>query len=151
MTDRDIDLPSNWQQRIGDERTRNTLAACQRDTTKQSRFIVSVVDKTQDRDELELRLSTIDRTSRHVRHDHPVDTDDTADDAVAAAATFVEFFEGRLTVGTVSKADPSIDEMRPVIQNSPTVERSDRSVGCEPSSNKVAGDRTAIPSPEEKR
>ncbi|WP_336331022.1 hypothetical protein [Haloarcula sp. CGMCC 1.2071] len=115
MTDTDIGLPAEWTRKREEAQHSTAVVEYQHETADDTTFVVSVMSKTAD-EGFKLRLSTINRTSTHVRHDYPVDEYDTVDDAVAGAQSFIEMFSQRVQEGSISAADPEIEAIRGTIE-----------------------------------
>lgn len=115
VTDTDIDLPAGWaEKRDGSERG-TAVVEYHCETADDTTFVVSVMPKTAD-EGFKLRLSTINSTSTHVRHDYPIDEYDAVEDVVEGAESFIEMFSQRLREGSISSAEPQIEAIRETIQ-----------------------------------
>lgn len=115
MTDTDITLPAEWTKKREETQHSTAVVEYQHETADETTFVVSVMSNTAD-EGFNLRLSTINRTSTHVRHDYPVDEYDAIDDAVEGAQSFIEMFSQRLQEGSISSTDPEIEAIRETIE-----------------------------------
>lgn len=115
MTDIDIDLPADWTERANETQRASALVEYQHTTDDQTKFIVTLLKPASDDGDYRLRLSIVNTTSAHVRHDYPVDEYDTREVASAATEAFIECLDRRLAEGAISPADPEIDEIRNTI------------------------------------
>lgn len=115
MTNIEIDLPADWSEKNHETQRSVAVVEYQHKTVKKNTFIVSVLPRP-DNEGYRLRLSTINPTSTHIRHDYPVDEYDTVEDAVEEAESFIEQFSQRLRDGFVSSADPEIEAIQDTIQ-----------------------------------
>lgn len=116
MTNVEIDLPSSWTERSDETQHGSALVEYQHETGDKTMFIVSVLPRTADDKGYKLYLSTINPTSIHVRHDYPIEDYDSLEDAVDGAESFIEQVSHRLQDGSISSADPTIEEIRTTIQ-----------------------------------
>lgn len=128
MTEREIDPPPAWNERPGSEQRDSMLFEYQHETGDETAFIVSVLDRSADSEEYELRLSTIDRPSSHYRHDYPVDEYDSRSAAIAGGEACMEHVLHQLETGRISSEDPDVEEIRSTIGTSGESTRSRRTV-----------------------
>lgn len=112
MADLDID---GWSERTGDDQDGTALVGYEY-AAAAATFVVAVVERSAP-DGYQLRLSTINPASNHVRHDYPVKQYETRADAIDGAASFVEHFTARLDEGTVSADDPRIEDIQRTIDS----------------------------------
>lgn len=115
MTETETDLPAEWIEKPDEAQRGPAIVEYQHETADETTFIVSVMPKTAD-EGFKLRLSTINPTSTHVRHDYPVEEYETQAAAVEGAESFIEEFSQRVREGSISSADPEIDAIRETIQ-----------------------------------
>lgn len=115
MTNIETDLPVGWTEKSDDTRRDPAIVEYQYETADDTRFIVSVMPQTA-KEGYKLRLSTINPTSTHVRHDYPVDEYDAVEDAVEGAESFIDELSQRLQEGSISSADPEIEAIGDTIQ-----------------------------------
>lgn len=115
MTDVEIDLPAGWTELSDEKQDGSALVAYQYGTGEETTFIVSILPRVGERGYM-LRLSTVDRTSTHVRHDYPVEEYDSLEVAVDGAESFLEHISQRLREDSMPAADPDIEAMRETIQ-----------------------------------
>ncbi|MFC4407932.1 hypothetical protein [Haloarchaeobius iranensis] len=115
MTDTDIALPAEWTKKREEAQHRTAVVEYQHETAEDTTFVVSVLSKPADKG-FKLRLSAINRTSTHVRHNYPVEEYDTVDDAMEGAQSFIEMFSQRVQEGSVSAADPELEAVRETVE-----------------------------------
>jgi len=115
MTNIEADLPVGWTEKRNDTRRDPTIVEYQHETADETRFIVSVTPQTAE-EGYRLRLSTINPTSTHVRHDYPVDEYDAIDNAVEGGESFIDELSQRLQEGSISPVDPQFKSIRDTIQ-----------------------------------
>lgn len=115
VTNTDIDLPAEWIEKSEETQRGSAIVECQHETATETTYIVSVIPQTANKG-FKLRLSTINPSSTHVRHDYPIEEYDTREDAVEEAESFIEEFSQRLQEGYISSADPEIEAIRDTIQ-----------------------------------
>lgn len=113
--DVDVYPPTGWTERSDEEQHDNAVVEYRRETDDGATFIASVFRRTGDDEEFLLHLSAIDPASTPDRHDYPVESYQSREEAVEAAESFLEFFTRRLQDELVSSADPDIDEIRDAI------------------------------------
>jgi hypothetical protein len=118
MIEFDIELPSEWAKRTGDNQHRIPVTEYQYTTAEDTTFIVSILPQANTK-RYKLRLSTITLTAKatHVRHEYPVEAYETRADAVDGAESFIEYISVQLYEGTVSQDDPEMEEILGTIQD----------------------------------
>lgn len=108
-------LPPEWTDRPIDDLS-GAIAAFEHETSEASRFVVSINQQTSDPDQYKLQLSSIELASTPTRHDYLVEEYDDMAEAVEATQEFLRLFTNRLKDGSVSKEDPTIDDVQSVIR-----------------------------------
>lgn len=116
MTNTGGELPSGWTEQRDETQHEPTAVEYRHETTDDTIFIISVRPDAANEGRFELRLSTIDPTSTHVRHDYPIDDYDALEAAIDEAESFVDVLSERLRKGTISSADPDIGAIREMIR-----------------------------------
>jgi hypothetical protein len=115
MTNTNTELPEEWTKKPEEDGYSTGIFEYQRETADETTFVVSVISKT-DNEEVRLRLSTIDRTSAHMRHDYLVDEYETVEDAVEGAQSFIDMFSQWLQDGSISSTNPEIEAINEIIE-----------------------------------
>lgn len=117
MTDFEIDVPGTWQDRSEASQQTNVIAEYQRETSETTTFIVSVARPPGIKEEYELRVSTVNLTSTHLRHDYPVERYESRTDAIGGTESFLEQLSRQLRGGSISSDDPEMEEIRAAIRD----------------------------------
>lgn len=115
MSNAEGGLPAEWT-RTSDDRARDpAVVEYQYETPNGTRFVVSVMPQNVEQG-YKLRLTTINPTSRHVRHEYPIDEYDTLEAATEEAELFIDGLTQGLRSGSISSTNPDIMSMRSAIQ-----------------------------------
>lgn len=119
-----LELPSGWSQRPEEEQQRSALVEFQCTPSTTTTFIVSLLQRSADAEEYTLQLSTINRTAAtNIRHDYSLEEYSTQDAALTAAESLITSLDTRFRDGTISPADPTLEEIDEIIYESTDTHR----------------------------
>lgn len=111
MTEANVTVPSGWHRRSEETRRDSSLLEVTHETAAGTTFVVAVFQHQGDASEYELRLSTVNPTSKQVRHDYPVEQYAALD----GAESLLDYLSRRLQEDDVSRANPSVREVQTLI------------------------------------